>query len=262
MVAGRDFTTNEAAHGRQVIIISQSLAESLWPGRSALGETLLLGGDRRPFEVIGVMPNAYLSGVRNEGQTNFYLRSTHQQPNPSPHTHYYIRYTGTLDTIAPLLTRAVHDFDAHVPIAYMRTMETQLDNLSMPMRTVSSLLMMFALGSLAIAAIGQYAVMAFNMRRRTRDFGVRIALGASSGQILRSVIAEGTRLTAIGLTLGFGLSLATSAAFRSALTGVTPTDAPTYAGVLVLLSVASLLACYLPAYRASRINPIDALRQE
>jgi putative ABC transport system permease protein len=100
------------------------------------------------------------------------------------------------------------------------------------------------------------------MRRRTRDFGVRIALGASSGQILRSVIAEGTRLTAIGLALGFALSLASSAAFRSLLTGVTPTDTPTYVGVLVLLSIASLLACYLPAYRASRINPIDALRQE
>jgi ABC-type antimicrobial peptide transport system permease subunit len=208
------------------------------------------------------MPNAYLSGVRNEAQPNFYLRSHHQQRTDSPHTHYYIRYTGSLDAIAQVLTRTVHDVDAHMPVVYLRTMETQLDALSMPTRIVSTLLMLFALGSLAIASIGQYAVMAFNMRRRTRDFGVRIALGASSSQILRSVIVEGTKLTAIGLAMGFALSLAASAAFRSVLTGITPTDAPTYAGVLVLLSVASLLACYLPAYRASRINPIEALRQE
>jgi ABC-type antimicrobial peptide transport system permease subunit len=130
------------------------------------------------------------------------------------------------------------------------------------MRVVSNLLLLFALGSLAIAAIGQYAVMAFSMRRRTRDFGVRIALGASSRQILTSVITEGCRLTAIGLTIGFALSLAGSAIFRSLLTGITPTDAPTYAGVVALLGIASLLACYLPARRASRINPIEALRQE
>jgi predicted permease len=262
MLAGREFSARDAAQGHPVVVINQNLAEALFPGRSPLGETMLLGRERRPFEIIGVMPNAYLSGVRDDAVANFYLRSQHQQTNAPPNAHFYIRYTGSLDAVAPVITRTLHDVDAHVPIAYMRTMQTQLDGLSMPTRIVSTLLMMFALGSLAIAAIGQYAVMAFNMRRRTRDFGVRIALGASSPQILRAVIAEGIKLTAIGLALGFALSLINGAAFRSVVTGVTPTDGPTYLGVLILLSVASLLACYLPAYRASRINPIEALRQE
>jgi ABC-type antimicrobial peptide transport system permease subunit len=121
---------------------------------------------------------------------------------------------------------------------------------------------LFSIGSLVIAAIGQYAVIAFDMRRRTRDFGVRIALGASSQQILGSVIAQGLRWTAVGLAIGFALSLAAGMAFRSVLVGVTPTDVPTYLGVFTLLAGASLVACYLPARRAARIDPIQALREE
>jgi macrolide transport system ATP-binding/permease protein len=262
LIAGRTFTENEAANGHKVVLINQNLADALWPGRSVLGETLLVGRDRRPYEVVGVVPNAHFNGNRDEPQPKSYILSQRQQPPGPGYMHFYIRYTGTFDTIAPTLTRALRDTDAQVPIVYLRSMDTQLASVSWPMRVVSNLLTMFAIGSLAIAAIGQYAVMAFNMRRRTRDFGVRIALGASSRQILTSVIAEGCRLTAIGLTIGFALSLACSAAFRSLLAGVTPTDAPTYAGVVLLLGVASLLACYLPAHRASRINPIEALRQE
>ena len=149
-----------------------------------------------------------------------------------------------------------------VPIVYMRSMDAQLALITSTGRLVATLLAFFALSSLMIAAIGQYAVMAFNMRRRTCDFGVRIALGASSRQILTTVIGEGCRLTLAGLVIGFALSFATSAAFRSLLVGVTPTDAPTYLGVLTLLAIASLLACYLPARRASRIDPNEALRQE
>jgi putative ABC transport system permease protein len=227
-----------------------------------LGETLLVSDDRRPYEVVGVVPSAYFNGVRSEPQPKSFLLSQRQQPPAPGYINFYIRYTGTLDTIAPSLARALRDTDAQVPIVYLRSMDTQLASVTWPMRVVSNLLLLFALGSLAIAAIGQYAVMAFNMRRRTRDFGVRIALGASSRQILTSIITEGGRLTIIGLTIGFALSLAGSAIFRSLLTGITPTDAPTYAGVVALLGIASLLACYLPARRASRINPIEALRQE
>jgi hypothetical protein len=113
-----------------------------------------------------------------------------------------------------------------------------------------------------VGALGQYAVMAFTMRRRTRDFGVRTALGASSRQILVSVLREGLRLTAAGLGVGFTLSLVTGRSARSLLYGITPTDTATYLGVFALLALASLVACYLPARRASRIDPMQALRQE
>jgi macrolide transport system ATP-binding/permease protein len=260
-IAGREFVEQDGVRS-PVVLINQNLAEALWPGRSPLGETLLIGAKRQPAEVVGVIPNAFYTGIRDNPRPNMYLRSQHQQPPGPGHAHLYIQYSGTLETMAPAITRALRDWDAQVPIVYLRSYETQLASITWPMRMVSTLLMLFAIGSLIIAAIGQYAVMAFNMRRRTRDFGVRIAMGASTRQVLNGVLAEGARLTLAGLAIGFVLSYATSAAFRSLLTGVTPSDAPTYLGVFTLLAITSLLACYLPARRASRINPVDALRQE
>jgi putative ABC transport system permease protein len=141
-------------------------------------------------------------------------------------------------------------------------MEAQLQEITGPSLLITALLSLFAAGALVLAAIGLYAVIAFNMSRRTRDFGIRMALGASSRQILGTVLKEGLLLTAIGLAIGFGLSLAAGKALGSLLFGVTPTDLPTYLGVFAVLAVVSLVACYLPARRAARIDPMRALRQE
>jgi putative ABC transport system permease protein len=127
---------------------------------------------------------------------------------------------------------------------------------------ISILLGAFAGVSLLIAAIGQYAVVAFTMRRRARDFGVRIALGASARQIVGSVLREGMGQTAIGLLTGFVVSAAVATALRGVLFGVTPTDAPTYGAVFALLAGVSLAASYIPARRAARIDPVRTLRQE
>jgi ABC-type antimicrobial peptide transport system permease subunit len=127
---------------------------------------------------------------------------------------------------------------------------------------IARLLLIFSIVSLVIAAIGQYAVVAFNMRRRIREFGVRIALGASAGQVLAGVLREGLWLTAIGLMCGLALSVAIAVAARSVLFNVTPTDPQTYTGVFALLAVVSLLACCLPARMASRVDPVYALRHE
>jgi hypothetical protein len=126
LVAGRGFTENEAANGRKVVLINQNLADALWPGRSPLGETLLVSDDRRPYEVVGVVPSAYFNGVRSEPQPKSFLLSQRQQPPAPGYINFYIRYTGTLDAIAPSLTRALRDTDAQVPIVYLRSMDTQM----------------------------------------------------------------------------------------------------------------------------------------
>jgi ABC-type antimicrobial peptide transport system permease subunit len=137
-----------------------------------------------------------------------------------------------------------------------------LERRSMSAQMIATLLGVFAAMSLVIAAIGQYAVVAFNTRRRTRDFGVRIALGASAHQIVRSVIGQGAALTASGLGVGALLSAGVATLLRGVLFGVTPTDPSTYFGVFVLLACVSLSASYLPARRASRLDPVQALRQD
>ena len=141
-------------------------------------------------------------------------------------------------------------------------MEAQLEGTTFLARMIARLLLIFSVVSLVIAAIGQYAVIAFNMRRRIREFGVRIALGASSRQVLSTILGEGFTLTAVGLAAGLLLSLGVAIAVRGVLFGVTPTDPQTYIGVFVLLAVVALIACCLPARAATRVDPVTALRQD
>jgi len=144
----------------------------------------------------------------------------------------------------------------------MRTMDAEMEEYASPAILVTSLLGLFSSGSVLTAAIGLYAVVAFQTARRKRDFGVRLALGASPRQILGTVLKEGLQLAALGGAIGLALSLAAGQAFASYLYGITPTDAPTYAAVIALMACISLAACLTPARRAARTDPVEALRQE
>ena len=183
-------------------------------------------------------------------------------PQLSGQATFYVRYDGALERVVPALGRALADVDSRAPIVYVRTMDTQLASIISVIRMLTTMLEIFAAVSLLIAMLGQYAVLAFAMKRRVREFGLRMALGASATQILGSVVGEGLRLTIAGLAIGVALSLAAARALRSMLFGVSPSDPATYGGVVVVLAAASLLACWLPARRASRVDPIQALRQE
>ena len=242
--------------------INRHLAETLWPGEDAVGRTLVLGSRLDPVRIAAVIPNGYFSGYRREAAPNFLFLSARQSLTPPGEITFHVRHAGNLDVVAPLMTRALRTVEPRAPIVSVRTMELQLDSILWLVRALTMLLTLFAGGSLLIAAIGQYAAMTFATRRRVREFGVRLALGASSRDILASVVGEGWRLTIAGLAIGFGLSLAAGRGVRAWLYGVTPTDAATYIGVIAVLASASLVACYLPARRAARTDPMQALRQD
>ena len=271
-IAGRSFSADDRARGG-VAMINQHLASALYAGRNPVGQTLLVGRGRRPVEVVAVVPNLYYRGFNSErpDQRAFYVfladaSDTAPAATPSetvlPQTTYYVRYSGRVESIVSAVAPALRDVDSRLAMASTQTLESQLEELTLSARMISILLGAFAGVSLLIAAIGQYAVVAFNMRRRARDFGVRIALGASARQIVGSVLREGVGVTAVGLLGGFAISVAVATALRGVLFGVTPTDAPTYSGVFALLAGVSLAASYIPARRAARIDPVRTLRQD
>jgi predicted permease len=270
-LAGRTISAADRLRSGGVAVINQHLADTLFFGRSALGQTLLVGRERQPVEIVGVVPNVYYRGFNAErpDQRPHYVFLAAQPAAGEPReqnyfalTTYYLRYTGGAESVVAAVPAVLREIDPKVAFASSETLEAQLEEMGLTARLISTLLGSFAAVSLLIAAVGQYAVVAFNMRRRTRDFGVRIALGASGPQIVGSVLGEGLGLTAVGLAAGFVLSIAVATALRGVLFGVTPTDGPTYAGVFALLACVSLVASYLPARRASRIDPVQALRQD
>jgi predicted permease len=264
LLAGRDPTRDAAHRTVPAALVSEMLARDLWPGQSPIGQTIVIGNradERREVEVAGVIPDRYYSGFRRERRPFVFLSAAHN-PAPPGESTLYVRYRGTLNETGPAVARTLREIDSRTAIAFMRSWDVQLDAAVFPVRVLTTLLMLFAGGSLLIAAIGQYALVSFDMRRRVREVGLRMALGASARQVLQTVLREGFALTIAGLVVGFALSLAAGRVLGGALYGVTPTDPVTYAGVFATLSAASLLACYLPARRAARINPTNALRVE
>lgn len=262
-LAGHDFDPLNTS-GRRTAIITKDLADALWPGEPAVGKVLIAGEPAHslPTEIVGVVNNAYFGGRGSATHPRYIFFSNREQPRPPGETTFLIRHTLPQETVAPLVAKALRDADARVAIATLRSLDDQLAGEIAPLWMLTSLLMFFAGGSLLIAGIGQYAVVAFEGRRRTREFGLRIALGASPEQLIASVLREGFRWTAAGLALGFALSVAVASLLARVLFGVTPTDPLTYLSVFALLTGASLAACYLPARRAARTDPVIALRTE
>lgn len=261
--AGREITAADRRGSNRVAVINQHMATELFGAESPLGHTLLVGDRREPVEVIGVAPNALYDGpVHNPRPRYLFLAQQQASGDPPSDPTFYIRYRGSLESATASAGRALAEVDASVPIVTMSTMNARLESVTMLERMIARLLIVFAVASLIVAALGQYAVAMFNMRRRTKDFGVRMAVGASGAQIRREVIGEALRLTWRGLAVGFLLSVGVGVAARGVLFGVTPTDPATYLAVFTILSAASIAASYLPAWRAARINVVEALRQE
>jgi macrolide transport system ATP-binding/permease protein len=269
LIAGRALQPDDYTAATRVAVVNQNLADALWPGRAAVGQTMQFGPERQRIEIVGVVANAFVAGFnpeRPEAKPSYAFVPTPRTALVSAagggEITLYVRHGGDLETIAGAIGPTLRDLDRRILIVYMRTMDEQLDTLALSATMIARLLAIFSLVSLVIAAIGQYAVVAFNMRRRVREFGVRIALGASSRQVLTGVLREGLFLTCAGLACGLALSVVVAVAARSVLFNVTPTDPQTYASVFAVLAVVSLVACCLPARVASRVDPVRALRQE
>ncbi|HUK61682.1 MAG TPA: ABC transporter permease [Dongiaceae bacterium] len=259
--AGRDFGPADGPASQRVAIVNQAAARLLWPGQDPLGKRLQFGprdtsGWRTVVGVVGDV-RQLARFERIAGQ----VYVPHAQ-EPLQSLTLVVRAHGDPAALAGPLRRLVRERDPDLPLYDLHTMPESIRLAVWESKIYTQLMTFFALVALAIAAVGIYGVMAYTVANRTQEIGVRMAMGAARHAVLRMVIGQGMRLTAIGLGIGLAVGFGVTRLMASLLFGVSATDPPTYLGVVVILAGSALLACWLPALRATRVDPMVALRSE
>jgi predicted permease len=255
---GRDFAERDRKGSQPVAIVNQAFAQWAWPSGSPLGKCIQRV--RTCYTVIGVAANAKYARLDEQQQKALFV-SLAQVPEQR---HHLLIRTTTADPNAaiPAVRRALQQLAPNLPYIEVQSLTDMLRPVFQPRRLGASMFSMFGLLALLLAAVGLYGVVSYTVTQRTREMGVRIALGAQSSDVMRLVVWQGALLTIIGLTLGIGGALAASHLITHLLFGVSATDPITFAGVCVVLAAVALLASYLPARRAMRVDPVIALRAE
>ena len=265
VLEGRDFSWSDTPQTQPVIVINEAMARRDWPGEDPLGKRIRQGGPEEEFPwmtIVGVVGDIREFDVMTQPRPTMYFPITQWPDSYHVLRDWVVRTAGNPLGIAAVIRGAIWDVDKDLPISRVRSME-QVRSLSVaPQRFNLLLFALFAALALALAAVGIYGVMAYSVAQRTREIGIRVALGAQHGDILRLVVAQGARLAVLGVMIGLGGAFALTRLMAGLLYGVPPTDPLTFAGVAALLAGAALLACYIPARRATRVDPIVALRHE
>jgi putative ABC transport system permease protein len=258
--SGRLFTEKDDAQAPRVVLANEAFAARFLRGMNPVGQRITTGGDKdNPMEIIGVVANVMNEDLDDLTEPCVYLPFAQY---PVGRMNLIIRAPAAPDQIVPAVRREVATLDASLPLGEVKTMEQVIYERRSPKEVMMWMLGIFGLMALAMAAVGTYAVMAYSVAERTRELGVRIALGAQSADILKLVLRRGLSLTLLGILSGFAVALALTRVLAQMLYGVTATDLLTFAGVAGLLAGVALLACYLPARRATKVDPIIALRCE
>ena len=258
IVAGRDFTAGDKEGSPSVVIVNEELARRYYGG-NALGKRLRFGSDKDASEIVGIARTAKYRNLREQSLPFIYipLGQEHQAGMT-----LIVRSTGDPAALIGPVRNEMRGLNKDVPVFSVQTMQERIGDQLAADRMIAVLLSIFGGGALLLAAIGIYGVMGYSVAQRTREIGVRIALGATQRDILKLIVGQGMFLVLIGAGIGLLLALALTRALKSLLFGVSATDPLTFAFVLFVLMSVALLACYLPARRATKIDPLVALRYE
>lgn len=257
--SGRVFTAADNSSSEPVILINEMLARALWPGQDPIGRRVQTSGPNL-WRVIGVVGGVRYFGLETELSSEMYL-PIRQMPDFSL-VDLVVRGSRPPAELAPEVRRALRAFDPRMPAAEFRTMQQLVDHSVFSRRFVVSLLVGFAMFGLVLASLGIYGVISYSVSQRRQEIGIRMALGASAGDLQLSILLQTVRLGVVGLAVGVPLSWAAARAMRGLLFGVPLTDPLTFGAVLVLLAAIAGLAGYAPARRASGMDPSSALRSE
>jgi putative ABC transport system permease protein len=258
LLRGREFEYSDASTPN-IIIVSQATAHTFWGDKDPLGRTLRRSADpQTPFTVVGVVGDVRSTQLGQESPAFYYSITTRTNPLMD----VVVRTDGSPESLLPAIRKRIKALDPDLPMANVKTMEQWLTNSAAQPRLTSILLSIFAGVALLIAAIGIYAVLTYSVTQRTREIGVRMALGATPRRVLELIVSEGMRVVLLGLVIGLAGGLALGRTVQSLVYGVGVRDPKIYLVVAAILTAVALAACFIPARRAAVVDPMVALREE
>ena len=265
VLKGREFTSHDVDSAPAVMVVNQALAKKFWPNEEAIGKRISFSMDQpKWYEIVGVVGNVKHRGLDVEEKPEIYvpfLQPLFRDGNV-PAMYVVVRTIGEPAAITGLLRNEVTSIDHDQPISSVLTMEQRISDSVAPRRFNMFLLTLFATLAMLLAAVGIYGIMAFSVTQRTHEIGVRMALGARNSDVFRMVLKNGFLLTLLGVALGLAVSFAATRLMTSLLFEVSATDPTIFFVDAILLVAVSLLACYIPARRATKVDPLEALRYE
>jgi predicted permease len=264
LIRGRMFGEQDNWNSRHVAVISQSLARERWPNQDPIGQVIDFGnmdGNPTPLIVVGIVGDVRGRGLDLPPGPIIYVdyRQRGMKPNASPTI--VMRSAVPVGEIVSAARGIFHDLAPDVPVKFS-TFADEMGGWLAERRFLLLLVGLFAAAALALAAVGVYGVVAFSVARRTQEIGIRMAIGARRSDVVRLVLGEGARMAALGVVIGIGASLAITRLMSTLLFGISANDPLTFAGIALLLSVVALFASYIPARRATKVDPMVALRYE
>jgi predicted permease len=259
VMSGREFTAADTAESQLVAVVNQAFVDRYWPGANALGKQVTDGGNR--FTVVGVARNAKYRLLTSPTEPVIYLPN-YQAYSPTHDTTIHLRTTGDPRAMASSVEETIHQLNPELPLFNVNPLSVTMQLGTVFGRVAATFAGSFGLLAMLLAAVGIYGVVAYTTRQRTREIGIRRALGAEKEGIYRLVLGQGFRLTLAGLVVGTALGLAFTRVLKAQLFGVSETDAITFASSGLLVAVVALVACHIPARRAARVDPTVALRHE
>src|SRR5215813_4707255 len=260
LLQGRDFTEKDDESTRNFALVNETLARRFWAGQSPLGKRFSLAGPAGPWiEVIGVLQDGKYFSLSEEPTPFVYTNM--RQWTGGPLT-MVVRTASEPQNAIAAIRREFQQLDARLPVFDVRTLVEHMAIPLFPARVAATLLGSFGLLALLLASIGVFGVMSYAVTQRAREIGIRMALGAQAGAIFKLVVDQGLILTALGLCIGLAVAIAGTRLMSGFLYGVSALDVVTFTGVSLLLSLVALLACYIPARRATKVDPMVALRSE
>jgi predicted permease len=259
ILGGRDFNDFDREKTTPVAVVNKAMANLLWPGQEAVGKHFFIVVDPTKYEVVGVVGTTVVGQIGEDPQPQAFFPLRQQY---SPFATLAVRTTGDPEALMGAVRTQVNQLDRNLALTNGQTIGQTLAQGLWPSRMGAALLGLFGLLALVLASIGIYGVLSYSVSQRTSEIGIRMALGAQSKQVLALVLKQGMLLAVIGAVLGVVVALPVTRLASTLLYGVSPTDPLTYISITLLLMAVALLACYIPARRATRVDPLVALRYE